>query len=233
MHLPFPSHGPIDGTRARVLLTHACPIVRAGLAAILSAQPDLIVDSSASCPEAFSEPCILITDYTAGLAAARHPWPTQPGCAPRVLILTGHHKEGEVRRAVDSGVHGYLLMGSSPEELVKSVRYLCAGMNYLSASATRSVIDSMQRDVLTRRETEVLEMLVRGGSDKLIARELGIGVGTVKTHLKHLMAKLGVTARTHAVVEALRRGLLSELPVEIVVQGGLQPAGSDAELRHR
>lgn len=233
MYFSLPVDGPIEGRRTRILLTHACPIVRAGLAAILSAQPDFHVSSSDSCPAAFDAPCVLITDYAAGVAAARHAWPKQPGCAPRVLVLTSHHKEGEVRRAVDSGVNGYLLLGSSPEELVDSVRHLCAGMNYLSALATRSVIDSMQREVLTRRETDVLEMLVRGGSDKLIARELGIGVGTVKSHVKHLMVKLGVTARTHAVVEALRRGILSDVPVDPVGHGDLRPAAPDPALGQR
>lgn len=218
MNVYLPVDGPIEGARRRVLLTHACPIVRAGVAAILSAQPDFIVSSSERCPTVFSEPCIVVTDYASGLYAACYPWPKGAGYAPRILVLTSHYKEGEVRRAVDSGVHGYLLLGSSPEELVKSVRLLGHGMNYLSPLANRSVIESMRREMLTQRETDVLQVLARGGSDKLIARELGIGVGTVKSHLKHLMGKLGATARTHAVVEALRRGILSDLPIESASQ---------------
>lgn len=192
-----------------VHLTHACPILRAGLATILSMQEDFEVTSGEQLPRQFSQQSILVTDYTAGMAAAAQTWP-RPGYAPRVLVLTTRDKEWEVRMAIDGGVQGYILQGCAAEELVQGVRTLSRGVSYLSAPATRSVVDSLSRAALTPRETDVLQVMAKGGSDKLIARELGIGTGTVKSHVKHLLEKLEATARTHAVVVAMERGLLSE-----------------------
>jgi two-component system NarL family response regulator len=83
-------------------------------------------------------------------------------------------------------------------------------MRYLSAELSRCVADSFTRIGLTSRETDVLQLLAQGQCNKSIARELGIGVGTVKTHVKGLFDKLGATARTHAVVLATRRGLVGD-----------------------
>lgn len=228
MNLTLPPECVADGAPTRIHLTHVCPIVRAGLLAILSAQPDFMVSVDERCPSGYPHPCVVVTDYAAGMQAARQVWPQRPGYTPRVLILTSQSKEWEVRQAVDSGVHGYLLLGCSAEELVKSVRMLGHGVDYLSATATRSVIDSMKREALTRRETEVLHVLARGGSDKLIARELGIGVGTVKSHIKHLLEKLDATARTHAVVVAMRRGLLSEIHMGAGAAAGYPALAAEA-----
>ncbi|RZA34551.1 MAG: response regulator transcription factor [Lysobacteraceae bacterium] len=83
-----------------------------------------------------------------------------------------------------------------------------ARQRYLSESMTRSVADSLTRESLTGRETDVLQLLAQGCCNKSIARKLGIGVGTVKTHVKGVMSKLDATARTHAVVVATQRGLI-------------------------
>lgn len=210
MYLTMQPESANDCARLRIYLTHACPIMRAGLLTILSSQPEFTVSVGEHCAPADSQPVVVVTDYANGMRAARrHDLQPLHG-APRVLVLTGMAKEWEVRQAIDSGVHGYLLLGCSPEELIQSVRLLGRGVTYFSAPAMRGVVTSMSRELLTRRETEVLRGLARGGSDKLIARELGIGVGTVKTHVKHLLEKLDANARTHAVVVALQRGLLSE-----------------------
>lgn len=199
----------------RVHLRYGCPIVRAGLAAILSSQSDFQVsvdeagDGGAG-RVAMGGAGVVVADYAAGMALARQAGPLQAGDAARLLILTERDKEWEVRRAVDSGVHGYLLHGCLAEELIKCVRLLGRGSAYLSETAMRSVVESLGRPELTRRELDVLQVLARGGSDKVIARELGIGTGTVKSHIKHLLEKLDASARTHAVVVAIERGLLSE-----------------------
>src|SRR5205085_4074433 len=82
------------------------------------------------------------------------------------------------------------------------------GIRYLSEAVSRSVAASLGRASLTERETDVLQLLAEGCCNKLIARRLGIGVGTVKTHVKGVMSKLDATARTHAVVVAAARGLI-------------------------
>jgi two-component system NarL family response regulator len=129
---------------------------------------------------------------------------------PRVLIVTQLEREWEVRTAMMAGVHGYLLQNSDTEQLLIAVRTLSRSMRYLSAELSRCVADSFTRIGLTSRETDVLQLLAQGQCNKSIARELGIGVGTVKTHVKGLFDKLGATARTHAVVLATRRGLVGE-----------------------
>jgi DNA-binding NarL/FixJ family response regulator len=215
----------------RVLLTHACPIVRAGLAAILCRHAEFTISTDVECPERFTEEAVVITDYAAGVQAAARAWPRCPGQPPKVLVLTNYDKEWEVQYAVSSGVHGYLLQGCSAEELVRCVHLLGRGTNYLSAKATRSVAESLGREQLTPREVDVLRVLARGGSDKHIARELGIGSGTVKSHVKHLIAKLDATARTHAVVVALGRGLLSEWSSDMPGQWPLSQTEPGAKAR--
>jgi DNA-binding NarL/FixJ family response regulator len=212
-----------DGQRrVAVHLTHSCPILRAGLAAILALQADFHVTVHAAAPEFYSDDCIVITDYVTGLRTARLTQSRRPVFAPRVLILTTRDKEWDVRQAVDSGVHGYLLQGCAEQELVAGVRMLARGARCLSEAATRSIASAAGRAALTRREADVLRVLATGRSDKLIARELGIGAGTVKSHIKHLLQKLDATARTHAVVVAMERGLLAE-----------RGAGVSDELHHQ
>ncbi len=130
--------------------------------------------------------------------------------AARVLIVTQMEREWEVRTAMMAGVHGYLLQNADREQLLTAVRTLSRGLRYLSADLSRCVADSFTRIGLTSRETDVLQLLAQGQCNKSIARELGIGVGTVKTHVKGLFDKLGATARTHAVVLATRRGLVGD-----------------------
>lgn len=189
----------------QVYLTHSCPIVQAGLHAVLSTQADFALHAGEHpAPRA---PCVIVTDYDGGLRAARTPLPS--GCTPpRLLVLTTQDKEWEIRRAIDDGVHGYLLQGCDPADLVDGVRMLSRGNRYLCGKAHRNVAGSFERNPLTPREADVLRVLARGSSDKLIARELGITAGTVKSHMKQLLQKLGVHARTHAVVVAMERGLL-------------------------
>lgn len=191
-----------------VHIIHADPVMAAGLRAILSEQHDFAVSMQAVLPHALSMAQVIVADYQSGLAACRQMPQGRYSDAPRVLIVTPFDKEWEVRMAMDNGVHGYLLQGCCPEELVKGVRLLSQGQRYLSEPATRRVADSLGRESLTGRETDVLRLLAKGRCNKSIARELSIGVGTVKTHVKGLMNKLGATARTHAVVVAMQRGLI-------------------------
>jgi DNA-binding NarL/FixJ family response regulator len=194
-------------TATNVHIMHTDSVMEAGLCAILSEQGDFFVSSRAQClARGMAE--VIVADYDSGLAASEQMRRDRNIHAPFVLIVTELDKEWDVRMAMDSGVHGYLLQGCSPEELVKAVRMLSKGMRYLSESVTRCVADSLSRESLTNRENDVLQLLAKGCCNKLIARALGIGVGTVKTHVKGLMSKLNATARTHAVAIAAQRGLI-------------------------
>lgn len=201
-----------QGDTINVLVAHADAIVNAGLAALLGASADISV-RSAGAGGSFDGADVIIVDHKAGLEHMRRRAEARHGQAedqPRVLIVTQLDREWEVRTAMIAGVQGYLLQNSPADQLLAAVRALSRGMRYLSADLSRCVADSFTRIGLTSRETDVLQLLAQGQCNKSIARELGIGVGTVKTHVKGLFDKLGATARTHAVVLATRRGLVGD-----------------------
>ncbi|NVM74310.1 two-component system NarL family response regulator [Duganella sp. SG902] len=199
-----------QGDKVRVLIAHADAIVNAGLATLLGAQEDMQVATAGAEPSAHAAD-VIILDHRGGLEHMRRSANAHHGDAqPRVLIVTQLEREWEVRTAMMAGVHGYLLQNADTEQLLTAVRTLSRGMRYLSAELSRCVADSFTRIGLTSRETDVLQLLAQGQCNKSIARELGIGVGTVKTHVKGLFDKLGATARTHAVVLATRRGLVGD-----------------------
>ncbi|MYM72446.1 DNA-binding response regulator [Duganella sp. FT109W] len=201
-----------QGEKVHVLIAHADPIVSAGLAALLGANSDMQISVVASSEAAsLAGADVIVLDHRNGLEHMRRAANAHHGDSqPRVLIVTQLEREWEVRTAMMAGVHGYLLQNSDAEQLLTAVRTLSRGMRYLSADLSRCVADSFTRIGLTSRETDVLQLLAQGQCNKSIARELGIGVGTVKTHVKGLFDKLGATARTHAVVLATRRGLVGD-----------------------
>jgi two-component system NarL family response regulator len=201
-----------QGEQVRVVIAHADPIVSAGLAALLGANGDMQITVTNSEAASHAGADVVVLDHRNGLEHMRRAANAHHGeQQPRVLIVTQLEREWEVRTAMMAGVHGYLLQNSDPEQLLTAVRTLSRGMRYLSAELSRCVADSFTRIGLTSRETDVLQLLAQGQCNKSIARELGIGVGTVKTHVKGLFDKLGATARTHAVVLATRRGLVGDM----------------------
>lgn len=198
----------MQANQPAVHIMHADAVITAGLHALLAERGEFMLTTQHDQPQGQALARVIVADYESGIALSRQLPQDRFGHAPRVLIVTQLDKEWQVRTAMDSGVHGYLLQGCSAEELVRAVQQLCQGMRYLTESVTRCVADSLSRESLTGRETDVLQLLARGCCNKSIARELGIGVGTVKTHVKGLMSKLEATARTHAVVVAAQRGLI-------------------------
>lgn len=210
---------PID--RIKVLIEHEDPIVAAGLAAALSRCPDLEITQRDSelAPMAHVQAAgarerqldILLTDYRrgCGVAAEAH----RPGTASlrgtKVMIVTSLDREWEVRRAVEVGIHGYLLNGCRLDELVDAVRTVGRGARYLCQSVAHRIADSMTRETLTGRETEVLHLIAEGRCNKSIAARLEISVGTVKAHVKAILEKLDAASRTQAAAVAAQRGLVA------------------------
>lgn len=189
-------------TPIRVRILHTSALVSAGLHSILADANDIVV-----CSEESTAPvdAVVITDSLDGVQQCQ-----QAGTPMlRILIVAQPEKEWEIRHALDSGAQGYVSQSCSPDELRQAVRELGAGRRYPRPLATRSAGAGMARDSLTGRETEVLQLLGQGHCNKLIAREMGIGVGTVKSHLQAILSKLNATARTHAVVLATQRGLIN------------------------
>lgn len=157
---------------------------------------------------------VVVADYLKALSltdpAVRTKHRALAGC--RILALTSNDRESDIRRALEAGIHGYLLLGGPLEELVNGLTAVASGMRYLCQTAAQRMADSLTRTPLTVREIEVLRLVVDGEPNKAIARALRIEVETVKTHMKAIMPKLGAISRTQAARIAAARGLIEERP---------------------
>lgn len=202
-----------------VRIAHADPLLRLGLKAALGHFEDLSfsdpqpgqVDALGPWPCPLGDARVLIADHAAGIdhALALRDLPVpRGGKRPVVLMLTSCASEIGVRCALESGVTGYLLTGCSVEELAIAVRCVARGGRYLAAGVAERLAESLINDLPTEREIQVLRLMALGLGNKAIALELRISVGTVKTHVKALMQKLGAASRTEAAATADRRGLL-------------------------
>jgi DNA-binding NarL/FixJ family response regulator len=130
---------------------------------------------------------------------------------PQVLVLTTYDTDTDILRAVEAGATGYLLKDSPPDELFRAVRATAQGHSVLSPAVATRLVGRTRRPepgTLSAREIEVLTLVAKGTINKIIARDLRISEATVKTHLLHIFAKLGVDDRTAAVTAALERGVI-------------------------
>ena len=209
--------------RIRIVLADDHPVVRAGIAGLLSTQPDFeVVGDAANGQEALAlvdalQPDVLLVDLRMpvqdGVTTIRALRSERPGAPkpPNILVLTTYDTDSDILHAVEAGATGYLLKDSPPDELFRAVRATAQGHSVLSpAVATRLVGHTRKPETsaLSARELEVLTLVARGTINKIIARDLRISEATVKTHLLHIFAKLGVDDRTAAVTVALERGVL-------------------------
>jgi DNA-binding NarL/FixJ family response regulator len=206
----------------RALTRHKDPLTAAGIEASLMGALGIEVvkaTSSSSIPDAE----VVICDYECGIAWRHHQRPRQldPPRAPGVVVVTWRDSESDVRTALQAGVGGYLLGNCSSNELVEAVRAVGRGSPYLSEVAAARVAKSLTRVPLTMREAEILRLIGSGMPNKLIAAELNIALGTVKSHARAILDKLDARSRTHALVIAAQRGLLDP-------QSPLRPAASRA-----
>jgi DNA-binding NarL/FixJ family response regulator len=189
----------------RILVTHSDPVAHAGLKSALNAYPDFdVLDDRDSSGLAALD--VIAADFDLGMAVLSSA--RDQGRSVKVLIVTPNDRECDIRRALKQGARGYVLQGCSLDELAGAVREAAAGGVHLGASVAQRLAESIYGDALTAREEEVLGHVVEGLCNKEIARQLDLAVGTVKSHLRAVYAKLDVKSRTHAVAVARRRGLL-------------------------
>jgi DNA-binding NarL/FixJ family response regulator len=196
----------------RVLVLHAEAIVGFGLAAALQAQSGFEVEVGAPPDKSHEQGGfdVVICDYETGLGLARAARQQNlPRSAARLLLMTAQDREQAVRLALECGVHGYMLQGCPVDEFVAGVRTLARGQRFLSLAVAQRMADSITREALTGRESEVLDLLACGHCNKSIARDLHIALGTVKAHVKAIMGKLEASSRTQAVSVAVQRGLVA------------------------
>ena len=207
----------------RVLIVDDHAVVREGLRAFLELQEGIEVAGEAEdgreALQAASRlhPDVILMDLVMpeldGVAAMRSLREQVPNA--RVIVLTSFLDDDKLLPALRSGAAGYLLKNASPQELVRAVRAAHAGEALIDTVVAARLVETLAADGgvepldrLTPREREVLVLIGRGFSNKLIARELQLSEKTVKTHVGHVLAKLGVTDRTQAAVIAVRAGLV-------------------------
>jgi DNA-binding NarL/FixJ family response regulator len=196
-------------------------VVREGLRAFLELQDGIeVAGEAADGEEAIAvaerlDPDVVLMDLVMprldGLGAMRTLRERVPRA--RVIVLTSFLDDDKLLPALRAGAAGYLLKNAPPPELARAVRAAHAGEALLDPVVAARLVETLAGDGdpldrLTPREREVLELIGRGFPNKRIARRLEVSEKTVKTHVGHVLAKLGVTDRTQAAVVAVRAGLV-------------------------
>jgi DNA-binding NarL/FixJ family response regulator len=203
----------------RVVLVDDHPVVRAGLRALIDGLDDVAVTGeahdlgSAERVVALDHPDVVLMDLNLGDGAggaevtARLRALPDP---PHVLVLTTYDTESDILRALDAGANGYLLKDAPADELFAGIRAAARGETVLASSVAALLVRraSSPGPVVTDREVEVLELLARGLGNKEMAHELFVSEATVKSHLSHIYAKLGVDTRAGAVAAAIERRII-------------------------
>ena len=211
--------------KTRILLADGHHLVRQGIRRILQEESDFEVVGEADNGQdavrlarevkpdiIVMEACISKLDSVAITRQVRAEYPEAA-----VLILTAHEDEEYIMGLVGAGAAGYLLKSATGEELAQAIRFVRAGefvshpvvAQKLYRRATRRAIPVDSVEHLTRREMEVLKLAAKGMNNRDIAGELGVGLRTVKGHFEVIFNKIGVSSRTEAVLEALKRGWVS------------------------
>jgi DNA-binding NarL/FixJ family response regulator len=209
----------------RVLVADDQSMVRAGFRMLLSGEADIeVVAEAGNGREAVEKtarfrPTVVLMDIRMpeldGLEATRRILASDD--PPRILILTTFDLDDYVYDALCAGASGFVLKDDPPEQLLSAIRIVAGGDALLSPAVTKHVIDQFTRtprrerptqlDELTDRELEVLRLIARGFSNAEIAEQLFISDTTVKTHITHILQKLDLRDRVHAVILAYQSGL--------------------------
>lgn len=207
----------------RVLIVDDHAVVREGLRAFLDLQEDIeVVGEAADGDEAVASteslhPDVVLMDLVmprldgVGAMRAFH----DRGLTARVIVLTSFLDDDKLLPALRAGAAGYLLKNAQPQEVARAVRAAHRGEALLDPAVAARLLatlaaDDDPLDRLTPRERDVLQLIGRGFPNKQIARELRLSEKTVKTHVGHVLAKLGVTDRTQAAVVAVRAGIVDQ-----------------------
>ena len=207
-------------TVIRIVIVDDHPVVRDGLRGMFAGDPGFeVVGEAATGDEAVTVasavlPDVILMDLrmprmdgVAAIVALR-----ERRVPSRVLVLTTYDTDSDVLPAVEAGATGYLLKDAPREELFRAVRAAAAGEAVLSPSVAARLMGQLRnpaKEPLSQRELEVLGLIAQGTTNREAAAQLFISEATVKTHLLHIYAKLGVKDRASAVAAAFERGLLT------------------------
>ena len=205
-----------DFDMIRVLAVDDHPILREGIAKMLLGQEDMtLVGQASNGREAIESFRLLRPDVTLmdlrmpdmngidAIAAIRAEAPNA-----RIIVLTTYTGDVQAAAALKAGAAGYLLKNLLRKELLETIRVVHSGKRRVPPEVAAGIAEHVADDALTGREIEVLRRVAGGKSNKVIAAELDISEGTVKTHMRSILPKLDASDRTHAVTIALKRGIL-------------------------
>jgi two-component system, NarL family, response regulator len=202
----------------RVLIADDHPVVREGLVTILKSEKDISVvaeaaDGKETC-KLYSElaPDVLLLDLRMpekdGLQVITDLMLSHGNARPRILVMTTHEREGDVRRALEAGAKGYLVKGADPQQIREAIRKVAAGQSLIQPEIASKLAESMGRPELSERELQVLQSMALGRGKKEIGQALYISESTVKGHMKSILTKLDAIGRTEAIFIANRRGII-------------------------
>lgn len=200
----------------RLLVADDHPIVRQGLVAILNAQPDMHVIAEANNGKEVIEqfrlhqPDVAILDLqmpeVGGVEAITTIRAEFPNAA--IIMFSIYETDEDIYQGLRAGAKAYLLKDTPCPEILEVIRAVSEGQRYVPADIGTKLAARMERPNLSDREFEVLSLMAKGKNNKAIASELNITENTVKFHVTNVMIKLGASDRTHAVVNALRQGII-------------------------
>ena len=205
-----------EAASIRVLIVDDHPIMRVGIAAIIEATSDMAVVAQAGSGEEAIElfekllPDITLMDLRlpgiSGVEAIRTVMARHRDA--KFVVLTTYEGDEDIHQALEAGARSYIIKGMPHEALVRALRRVHAGGRFLPQPVSRALNSRIPNSDLSAREREVLDLILRGKSNKEIANDLGISEATVKCHVSVILMRLNVSDRTQAVVTALQRGLI-------------------------
>lgn len=205
-----------SANRITVMLVDDHPAFRKGIAALIESEPDMVViaqtGDGADSVELYSrtKPDVVLMDLRlpgmGGVEAImairlKHP-------DARIIVLTTFDADEDIYRAIQSGAKSYLLKDTPDDELAAMIRAVYLGEGTLPSRVAERLAERNRRADLSRREMDVLQLLIKGRSNKEISSRLFVSEDTVKAHLKTLFSKLNVRDRTEAAITAIRHGIV-------------------------
>jgi DNA-binding NarL/FixJ family response regulator len=202
--------------RISLLVVDDHPLMREGIASVIETEEDMFVVAEAgNGSEAIERhrqhaPSVTLMDIqmpvmdgVSATAAIR-----SECCSARILMLTTYRGDIQTLRSLQAGASGYLLKGTIRNELLAAIRAVHEGGRYIPAEVAAELASHVTDDALSAREVAVLKRVACGNSNRKVAAELAVTEETVKSHMKNIMNKLAARDRTHAVMIALKRGII-------------------------